>query len=70
MQWTNEMAFWSIFTLNCYVKTKGEGIYNNLRLLYLQATLMKLGTIMALPTLSNSFSFNGEILTTFDLKNL
>ena len=70
MQWTNEMAFWSIFTLNCYVKTKGEGIYNNLRLLYLLTTLMKLGIIMALPTSSNSFSFNGEILTTFDLKNL
>ena len=70
MQWTNEMAFWSIFTLNCCVKTKGESIYNNLRLLYLPTSLMKLSIIMALPIFSNSFSFNEEILTTFDLTNL
>ena len=70
MQWTNEIAFWSIFTLNCCVKTKGEDTYNNLRLLYLRTSLMKLSIIMALLTFSNSFLFNGEILTTFDLTNL
>lgn len=70
MQWTNEMAFCSIFTLNCCVKTKGEVIYNNPRLLYLGSTLTELSIIMVLHAFSNSFSFNGEILTTFDFTNL
>lgn len=60
----NEMTF--LFAVSYCVETKGRGIHNNMRLLYFGSALTELSIIMAVPKFSNSFSFNGKILTKSD----
>lgn len=55
-----------LFAVSYCVETKGRVIHNNLRLLYFGSALTELSIIMAIPKFSNSFSFNGKILTKSD----